>query len=67
MSMNPIASHPSRRRVLGAGLGLGALAPLAALAADGKAAGYPTRQISFIVPFPAGGSVAALGVQIVVE
>jgi tripartite-type tricarboxylate transporter receptor subunit TctC len=58
MSMNPIASHPSRRRVLGAGLGLGALAPLAALAADGKAAGYPTRQISFIVPFPAALAVA---------
>ncbi|MFG0676671.1 MAG: Bug family tripartite tricarboxylate transporter substrate binding protein [Delftia tsuruhatensis] len=83
MSMTPIArqaaSHPSRRRVLGAGLGLGMLAPLAALAAEGKATGYPSRQISFIVPFPPGGSVDAmarqyaepmariLGVPIVVE
>jgi len=83
MSMTPIArqaaSHPSRRRVLGAGLGLGMLAPLAALAAEGNATGYPSRQISFIVPFPPGGSVDAmarqyaepmariLGVPIVVE
>ncbi len=72
------ASLPTRRRLLAAGLalaGMAAMAPLAAQADDK----YPSRPITFVVPFPPGGSVdimarqyaepmsRILGVPIVVE
>ncbi|WP_442957757.1 Bug family tripartite tricarboxylate transporter substrate binding protein [Polaromonas sp.] len=70
-------TQPTRRHLLNTGLGLGlaGLVPLTARADDK----YPSRPITFVVPFPPGGSVdimarqyseplsRVLGVPIVVE
>ncbi|ABX34014.1 conserved hypothetical protein [Delftia acidovorans SPH-1] len=60
LSVNP--SVPTRRKLLGAGLGLAGLSALAPLAAraDDK---YPSRPITLVVPFPPGGSVDIMGRQ----
>mgnify|MGYP003748473179 CR=1 FL=1 len=58
----PARPAPDRRRVLAAG---GALALGAALPAASRAqAGWPSRPIRFIVPFPAGGG-ADLGARVI--
>lgn len=49
------APSPGRRHLLAAGVGA-ALLPLAA-----RADAYPSRPISLVVPFPAGGSVDLVG------
>ncbi|CAB5713067.1 Argininosuccinate lyase [Delftia tsuruhatensis] len=56
------ASLPTRRKLLGTGLalaGMAAMSPLAAQADDK----YPSRPITFVVPFPPGGSVDIMGRQ----
>ena len=78
--MLPLRSLFSRRAALRLGaLGLGALTLLAGWAPAQAQSNYPTRPITLVVPFPAGGStdlvarliasrmVSELGQQIVVE
>ncbi len=49
----------SRRRLLGAGLGLTVAAPFVSLAQEK----YPSRPITLVVPFPPGGSVDIMARQ----
>jgi tripartite-type tricarboxylate transporter receptor subunit TctC len=77
-SVSDLPSQPRRRSLLGAGLSLGAgllAAPLGVRAQDK----FPSRPITLMVPFPAGGSVdlmarqyaepmsRALGVPVIVD
>ncbi|AUL48208.1 ABC transporter substrate-binding protein [Bordetella trematum] len=54
------AASRLRRRLLQASLA-SALLPLAPLAAQADAPAYPSRPITLVVPFPAGGSVDLVG------
>ena len=55
----PLDFSPGRRRLLRAAAAGSALAaPFALPLARAQAGGWPTRPITFIVPFPAGGGTA---------
>jgi len=61
-----MSTHFTRRKALGSlgGLGLSAVSaalPLRALAADIATPGWPTKPISYIVPFTPGGSTDVIG------
>ena len=61
--MDKTLNSPSRRRALTQGLALG-LGAAGVKGASAQTAEFPNRLIKFILPFPAGGTLDALGRQV---